>query len=309
MGRARARAGDAVDWLNYHHLFYFWVVAREGSIARACDRLHLAQPTISSQLRKLEKSLGEKLFKRVGRNLILTETGQLVLRYADDIFALGRELTDVLQGKADRKPPAAAGGHWRRAAEVDRLPAAGARLAAFPACTVDLRGGQTARLAHRTGVAPPGHRAVRLAAPTVNVRAYSHLLGECGVSIFGAAVLAKKFRRGFPASMADAPFLLPLSNTALRRALSQWFDSQNIRPHVAGEFEDGALLQVFAQAGVGVFAAPSAIEKEICRQYHVHPIGELPTIRERYYAISVERKLKHPAVVAIFQTARKELFP
>ena len=299
-----------MDWLNYHHLFYFWVVAREGSIARACDRLHLAQPTISSQLRKLEKSLGEKLFKRVGRNLILTETGQLVLRYADDIFALGRELTDVLQGKPTGNPLRLVVGIG------DVLP----KLIAYRLLEPALRLSQPVQLTCEEGklvdllTALASHRLDIVlsdspAAPTVNVRAYSHLLGECGVSIFGAAALAKKFRRGFPASMADAPFLLPLSNTALRRALSQWFDTQSIRPHVAGEFEDGALLQVFAQAGVGVFAAPSAIEKEICRQYHVHPIGELPTIRERYYAISVERKLKHPAVVAIFQTARKELFP
>ena len=245
-------AGDGVDWLNYHHLFYFWVVAREGSIARACDRLHLAQPTISSQLRKLEKSLGEKLFKRVGRNLILTETGQLVLRYADDIFALGRELTDVLQGKPTGNPLRLMVGigdvlpkliAYRLLEPALRL-AQPAQLTCVEGKLVDLL---TELASHRLDIVLSDSPA----APTVNVRAYSHLLGECGVSIFAAAALARKFRRGFPASLADAPFLLPLSNTALRRALSQWFDSQNIRPHVAGEFEDGACCRSLPRAESG----------------------------------------------------------
>jgi LysR family transcriptional activator of nhaA len=144
--------------------------------------------------------------------------------------------------------------------------------------------------------------------PTINVRAYSHLLGECSLSIFGEAKLARKFRRGFPMSLDGAPFLLPLKSTGLRRSLDHWFESQNIRPHVVAEFEDSALLKIFAQEGAGIFAAPSVIEKEICRQYRVHPIGELAGVQERYYAISVERKLKHPAVMAISDTARKKLF-
>ena len=298
-----------MNWLNYHHLLYFWTVAREGSISRACEQLHVAQPTISSQLRKLEKSVGEKLFKRVGRNLVLTETGQLVLRYADEIFSLGQELTDVLQGRPTGSPLR----FFVGVAMV--LP----KLIAYRLLEPALRLPEPVQLtcdegklddllmelaAHRLDIvlsdSPIG--------PAVNVRAYSHLLGECSVSVFGTAELARKFRRGFPMSLDGAPFLLPLGSTALRLSLDHWFESRNIRPQVVAEFEDNALLKVFAQEGVGIFAAPSAIEKEICRQYRVRPIGELPAVQERYYAISVERKLKHPAVVAISETAREGLF-
>ena len=298
-----------MDWLNYHHLLYFWVVAREGSIARACERLHLTQPTISSQLRKLEKSVGDKLFKRIGRNLVLTETGQLVLRYADEIFSLGRELTDVLQGRPTGSPLRFLVGI------ADVLP----KLIAYRLLEPALYLPEPVQLicdegklddllmelaAHRLDIVL-SDSPVR---PTVHVRAYSHLLGECSVSVFGTAKLARKFRRGFPVSLNGAPFLLPLGSTALRRSLDHWFDSRNIRPHVAAEFEDSALVGVFGQAGIGVFVGPSAIEKEICRQYRVRPIGELPAVKEQYYAISVERKLKHPAVVVISETAREELF-
>ncbi len=298
-----------MDWLNYHHLLYFWMVAREGSIARACQRLHLAQPTISSQLRKLEKSVGEKLFKRVGRNLVLTETGQLVLRYADEIFSLGQELTDVLEGRPVGSPLRFLVG------VADVLP----KLITYRLLERALRLPEQVRLTCEEGKLD--YLLMELAAhrldivlsdspigPAVNIRAYSHLLGECSVSVFGTTDLARRFRRGFPQSLDDAPFLLPMSNTALRRSLDHWFDSRDIRPRVVGEFQDSALLKVFAQAGVGIFVAPSAIEKEICRQYGVRPIGEVPTVQERYYAISVGRKLKHPAVVAISQTAREELF-
>jgi len=301
-------SGD-VDWLNYHHLLYFWVVAREGSIARACERLHLAQPTISSQLRKLEKSIGEKLFKRVGRNLVLTETGQLVLRYADEIFSVGRELTDVLQGRP-------AGSPLRFLVGVaDVLP----KLIAYRLLEPALHIAEPIRVV--CDEAKVDHLLTELAAhrldivlsdspisPTVNVRAYSHLLGECGVCVFGATALARKLSPGFPKSLDGAPLLAPKENTALRRSLDYWFEREDIRPVTVGEFADSALLKAFGQAGVGVFAAPSAIESEICRQYRVRRIGELPDVSERYYAISVERKLKHPAVVAISEAARGELF-
>ena len=298
-----------MDWLNYHHLHYFWVVAREGSISRACQQLHVAQPTVSAQLRKLEKSINANLFKRVGRNLVLTETGQLVLRYADEIFSLGRELTDVLQGRP-------AGSPLRFLVGVaDVLP----KLIAYRLLETSLSLPEPVKLTCEEGKLDylltelAAHRLDVVLSDTplgsmVNVRAYSHLLGQCSVSVFGTAKLARRFRRGFPQSLDDAPVLLPVRNTALRRSLDHWFDSQNIHPRVVGEFADTALLQVFGTAGVGLFAAPSAIEQEICRQYRVLPIGELPDIRERYYAISVERKLKHPAVVAISDTARKALF-
>ncbi len=295
--------------LNYHHLLYFWTVAREGSISRACEQLYVSQPTISSQLRKLEKSVGDKLFKRVGRNLILTETGQLVLRYADEIFSLGQELTDVLQGRPTGSPLRFLVG------VADVLP----KLIAYRLLKPALHLPEPVQLTCDEGklddllLELASHRLdlVLSDSPigsTVNVKAYSHLLGECSVSVFGEAKLARKLRRGFPMSLDGAPFLLPLASTALRRSLDFWFESQNIRPQVVAEFEDNALLKVFAQEGVGLFVGPSAIEEEICRQYRVRPIGELPEVQERYYAISIERKLKHPAVVAIFNTAREELF-
>jgi LysR family transcriptional activator of nhaA len=298
-----------VNWLNYHHLLYFWVVAREGSIARACEQLHLAQPTISSQLRKLEKSVGDQLFKRVGRKLVLTETGQLVLRYAEEIFSLGEELTDVLQGRPTGSPLRLLVGvamvlpkliAYRLLEPAMRLPEP-VQLMCDEGKLDDLL---MELAAHRLDIvlsdSPIG--------PAVNVRAYSHLLGECSVSVFGEAELARKFRRKFPESLDGAPFLLPRSSTTLRRSLDHWFESQNIHPQVVAEFEDSALMKAFAQQGAGIFAAPSAIDKEICRQYRVRPIGELTDVRERFYAISVERKLKHPAVVAISEAARGELF-
>ena len=298
-----------MDWLNYHHLYYFWVVAREGSIARACAQLHVAQPTISAQLRKLEKSMGARLFQRVGRNLVLTETGQVVLRYADEIFTLGRELTDVLQGRPTGSPLRFVAG------VADVVPKLIAYRLLQPAMQlpepVQLRceEGKLDYLlmelaAHRLDVVisdlPLG--------ALVNIRAYHHLLGECGVSVFGTAGLARKFRRQFPASLDGAPLLLPTENTALRRSLDQWFDAENIHPVAVGEIADSALLKVFGSAGVGLFVAPAAIEREICRQYRVQRVGTLPGVRERYYVISVERRLKHPAVVAISETAREKLF-
>ncbi len=298
-----------MDWLNYHHLCYFWVVAREGSIARACEQLHLTQPTISSQLRKLEKSIGEKLFKRVGRNLVLTETGQLVLRYADEIFSLGQELTDVLQGRPTGTPLRFLVG------VADVLPKLICYRLLEPALHLpepvqmmcdegNLDQLLTELTEHRLDIVLSDSPV----SPTVSRRAYSHLLGECGATVFGTTKLAQKLRPKFPESLHGMPFLLPGENTALRRSLDHWFDSQGIKPRITGEFSDSALLKAFGQAGVGSFVAPSAIAEEVRRQYRVLPIGELPEIRERFYAISVERKLKHPAVVAISKTARGQLF-
>lgn len=298
-----------MDWLNYHHLLYFWVVAREGSIARACQQLDLAQPTISSQLRKLETSIGEKLFKRVGRNLVLTETGQLVFRYADDIFALGQELTDVLRGRPTGSPLRFYVG------VADVVP----KLIAFRLLEAAVHLPEPVQITCEEGkldyllMELAGHRldvvlSDQPLGAMVNVRAYSHLLGQCGVTVFGTAALARKYRAQFPKSLDGAPMLLPMRNTSLRRAMDQWFDSEGIQPKVVGEFEDSALLKVFGTEGAGLFAAPSAIEKEVCRQYRVRPIGELPKLQERYYAISAERKLRHPAVVAISEAARQELF-
>jgi LysR family transcriptional activator of nhaA len=144
--------------------------------------------------------------------------------------------------------------------------------------------------------------------PSVKVRAFSHLLGECGLTIFGTKALAARYRRGFPGSLDNAPFLLPTENTVLRRSLDQWFAQHGVRPAVAGEFEDSALLKSFGERGIGLFGGPTAIEAEIRRQYSVIPLGRIEQVRERFYAISAERRLKHPAVVAISAAAREKLF-
>ncbi len=298
-----------MQWLNYHHLLYFWVVAKEGTIAAACKELNLAQPTISAQLRSLERSLGEKLFTRVGRNLALTETGRVVYRYADEIFSLGRDLLDTVQGRPTGRPLRFNVG------VADVLP----KLVAYRLLEPALHLPEQVQLVCYEG--SPPELLTRLAVyeldlvlsdspigPDVKVRAFNHLLGECGVSIFGTKKLATKYRRRFPKSLDGAPFIIPTANTALRRAIEHWFDSADIRPSVFGEFEDSALLKVFGQAGVGLFAAPTVIEKEVQRQYSVKVVGRLESVRERFYAISVEKKVKHPAVLAIANEARRKLF-
>jgi len=298
-----------MEWLNYHHLLYFWVVAKKGSIVAACKELHLAQPTISAQIRSLERSLGEKLFTRAGRNLALTETGRVVYRYADEIFSLGRDLLDTVKGRPTGRPLRFNVG------VADVLP----KLVAYRLLEPALQLSEQIQLVCHEG--SPAGLLARLATyeldlvlsdspigPDVRVRAFNHLLGECGVSIFGTKDLATRYRRRFPKSLYGAPFIIPKTSTALRRALEHWFDSEDIRPSVVGEFEDSALLKVFGQAGVGLFATPTVIEKEVQRQYGVRVVGRLESVRERYYAISVEKKVKHPAVVAIADEARQKLF-
>jgi LysR family transcriptional regulator, transcriptional activator of nhaA len=299
----------AMEWLNYHHLLYFWMVAREGSIVGACKELNLAQPTISGQLRSLEESLGEKLFRHVGRRLVLTETGQLVFQYADEIFGLGRELSDVLKGRPRGRP-------LRLTVGIsDLIPKLIAYRILQPAfalkervqlvCYEDNPDQLLLDLsAHRLDLVlshtPAG--------AAVGVRVFNHRLGSCGVSLFATGALAARYRKAFPAHLDGAPFLLPMERSATRRALEQWFVAQRIRPQTVGEFQDSALLGAFGQAGAGIFAAPSAIELEVRRIYRVSVIGRLDSVFEEFYAVSAERKIKHPAVVAITETARNQLF-
>jgi LysR family transcriptional regulator, transcriptional activator of nhaA len=294
--------------LNYHHLYYFWTVVKEGTISAACKKLGLAQPTISAQLHSLEEALGEQLFNRVGRNLVLTESGRVVYRYAEDIFLLGRELVDTLQGRPTGRPIRL------KAGVADVLPKLVAYRLLEPAlhlkepiqlvCYEGKSSDLLARLSvHELDVvlsdSPIGQE--------VKVKGYNHLLGECGVTVFGTAKEAEGIS-DFPHSLDGAPFLLPTENTSLRRSLNQWFEKNDIHPKVIGEFEDSALLKVFGQRGAGLFAAPSVIEEEIVEQYGVKPLGQLEEVRESFYAISVERKIKHPAVASITQLAREDFF-
>ena len=298
-----------MDWLNYHHLLYFWAVAREGTIAGACGRLHLAQPTISGQLRQLERDLGVKLFERAGRRLVLTEIGQEVYRLADEIFALGRELQDTARGSATGRTARLLVG------VVEDLPELIAYRILEPAvrlpepvqvsCHRDTPEQLLAQLAqHRLDMILSDTPV----SPASRVRAFSHLLGECGVSVCGTAGLVAARRRNFPRSLDGAPFLLPLQDTTLRRSLSQWFEATGLRPSVRGEFADRALLRTFAQAGAGFCAVSTAVEAEVQRQYHLRVLGRLAGVTERFFLISTERKLKHPAVAAIAELARETLF-
>ena len=300
--------GAAMEWLNYHHLRYFWAAAREGSVTRAGEKLHISQPAVSTQIRGLEQALGERLFTRSGRALALTEAGRVVYRYAEEIFGLGTELMETLKGRPTGRPARLTVGI------VNVIPKLIAYRLLEPAfklperVRVECREDRPERLLAE--LATHGLDLVLADAPagaSVRVRAYSHLLGECGVSIFGAERLSKAHRRGFPRSLDGAPFLLPTADSTLRRLLDDWFEAQGIRPRIVGEFEDSALLKVFGQSGAGLFAMPSAIDAEVRSQYEVRLVGRVE-LRERFYAITVERRLKHPAVVAISEAARRELF-
>jgi len=298
-----------MEWLNYHHLLYFWTVAKEGSIARACEKLRLAQPTISGQLRQLEETLGEKLFTRQGRGLAITEVGQVVYRYADEIFGLGRELQDVLKGRPRGRP-------LRLLAGVsDLIP----KLVAYRVLRPALEMKEPVQIVCDEG--SPEHLLAALAEhridvvisdapipPAIPVKAYNHLLGASTVTVFGAPELAARHRKNFPACLDGAPFLLPMAESSLRRPLEQWFESNNIRPNIVGEFKDRALLTTFGQAGVGLFAGSTSTSREIRQRYRVTAIGRIDSVVERFYVISVERRLKHPAVVAICDAAREKLF-
>ncbi|MCL4164712.1 UNVERIFIED_CONTAM: hypothetical protein GTU68_053472 [Idotea baltica] len=296
--------------MNYHHLLYFWTVAKEGGVSRAAKVLHLAQPTLSSQIKKLEKSIGHDLFERAGRKLILTETGHLVYRYAEEIFGLGQELSDVLHNRMDQDksrflvgvqgamPKLVAYQLLRPALECEENDY---QLVCFEGKINELLG----ELAmHRLDVVI----ADRPLAPDTHLRAFNHLLGKCGVTVYGTSQLAKKYKRGFPQSLSSAPMLLPTQNTSLRRLLEQWFEANEIHPVIAHEFEDSAVLKVFGQSGHGLFVTPTAIEAEVCRQYSVKVVGRIPEVVERFYAISIEKRLKHPAVLKISESARDQLF-
>jgi LysR family transcriptional activator of nhaA len=298
-----------MDWLNYHHLYYFWSVAREGSIQRACEKLLVSQPTVSTQIRKLERSLGERLFTRVGRNLVLTDAGRTVYRYADEIFALGQEIPDALRGQSPSRALKLVVG------VTDVL----SKLIAYRLLEPALRLAEPVQIVCREGraedlLASLAVQKVDLVlsdtpfTPTIRVRAFNHLLGECGITFFGASKLANQYRRGFPRSLDHAPLLLPTENTSFRQALEQWFQAQEIRPATAGEFEDSALLAVFGEAGLGLFAAPTVIEGEVKRQHQVRVIGRTETAKAQFFAISTEKKLKHPAVKAIVEVARGKTF-
>ncbi len=295
--------------LNYNHLQYFWTVAREGSIARASESLHLTPQTISGQLKLLDEAVGQPLFNRVGRRLVLSDMGHVVFDYADEIFSVGAELANVVRGNR------AVGPKTLTVGIVSSIPKLIAERIVAPALTeepaVRVRCYEAAlepllsELAiHRLDLVLSDQPV-----PTgLNLKAYNHRLGESGMSFFALRRNARRYRNHFPESLADAPMLLPTPHTALRRQLDDWFADLELYPRIVGEFDDSALLKAFGEAGAGVFAAPMAIEEEICRMYRMAVIGRTDDIKERFYAISAERRLSHPSAVLITDTARSDLF-
>lgn len=298
-----------MDRLNYHHLLYFWMVAREGGLAPAAAKLRLAHPTLSGQIRTLEQSLGEKLFEKRGRRLALTEMGRIVYGYAEEIFALGNEMVDTVKGQPTGRPQRLVVGIEdvmpklvvKMLLEPARARSANVRIA----CREDRTERLLADLASHTLDVVLSDRPAPSGGP---VRTFNHVLGECGVTIFAGKRLAAKFRRGFPGSLDGAPMLLPTESTALRRALDHWFDARGVRPRVEAEFDDLALMKAFGQDGRELFAAPTVTEHAVRRQHGVEVVGRLPEVKERFYAITAERRIRHPAVIAICERARSDVF-
>jgi len=298
-----------MERINYQHLYYFWTVAKYGSISKACEILHLAQPTISGQLAVFEQAVGTQLLRKEGRKLALTDTGRTVYNYADEIFALGREMNQILKGRSSER------GLRLNVGVADALP----KLIAYRLIEPLLRQPESVQIhcfEDKTErlLAEIALHSIDLvlsdmpATPSSGARVFNHFLGECGVGVFATPALAARYRQDFPRSLNGAPFLLPTVNTALRRSLDQWFDAKDLSPNIQVEVEDSALLKTFGAAGAGLFFSPLAVAREIQQQYGTEMIGEIEGVRERFYAITAQRKLKHPSVAAILENAQQGLF-
>ena len=295
--------------LNYSHLQYFWAVAREGSIAKASESLHVTPQTISGQLKLLDEAVGHPLFNRAGRRLVLSDMGRVVFEYADEIFSTGAELASVVRGSHMSGPTTLSLGI------VSSMPKLIAERIVAPAMMAEnpvrVRCHESSLEQLLSELALHKLDLVLSDQPVpdgLGIKAYNHRLGESGMSFFSQRTRARRYRAGFPNSLNDAPMLLPSQHSALRRRLDDWFETHGLSPRIAGEFDDSALLKAFGEAGAGVFAAPTVIEKEICRMYRLAAIGRTDEIKERFYAISPERRLKHPSVVLITDAARADLF-
>ncbi len=294
--------------LNYKHLRYYWMVAKTGSVSRAAEQLHLTAHAVSGQLKEFEESLGVALFRRNGRSLELTDAGQRILHHADDIFRLGDQVLEVLHGQATRQA------RRFRVGIADAVSKLLAYRLLEPAMKLPesirmiCREGRMALLlaelaVHRLDLiladqAMPGH---------FNVRAYSHLLGECGLTVFATEKLAQTLNGPFPAMLQGAPILLPGEDVALQPKLLKWLDRHQLHPIIVGEFDDSALMKSFGRAGAGVFAAPSATSKQICQQYNVIEIGQITDITEQIWAITTEPRMTDPATMAISMAARDDM--
>lgn len=294
--------------LNYHHLLYFWTVAREGSIVEAAQDLHLTPQTISGQIKQLEHAVGEQLFRRSGRGLTLTDAGRLVFHYADDIFTTGIELAQQVRNETAALPASLGVG------VVSSIPKLIAHRILRPALELD----QPTRIicvegplekllgelaVHKLDLVVSDHAIP----PGLSIKAFNHRLGSSPIGMFAAARSARGYSKKFPESLDGAPVLLPVQSNPVRRGLDDWFQLVGVEPRVVAEFEDSALLKAFGQEGVGVFPAPVAIQAEIERMYHARCIGMVDGLQESYFAISSERRIKHPAVLEVSEAARSIL--
>ena len=282
---------------------------KAGTVSAAAEELHLARTTVTSQVREFEKASGAKLFRKTGRYLELTEFGQHVFRYADEIFKIGRELKDFMRtGETGMTKKFVVG-----------MPDVVPKLVAFELLKPAIHHPDGFQIICHEGKLPELmadlalHRldliiSDAVAPPAVDVKAYSHRLGECGMSFLAVPELARKYRRKFPWSLNNAPVCLPTDHTAVRRTLNHWLDDNDIHPKIVAEFEDSALLKVFGQSGLGIVPIPTAIEKEVKRQYEMQLVGRLDEVVDRFFAISVEKRVHHPAVLAIVKQARIKIF-
>lgn len=298
-----------MNWLNYHHLMYFWTVVRKGGLAPAAEELRLSPSTVSTQIHQLEHVLGYKLFDRSGRQLVLNDVGKIVFRYAEEIFMLGRELQDSLEDRPLEHPIRFQIGI------ADVIP----KLVASKLLEPVMNSPQGMHLICRED--HPNNLVSQLIlhdldmvltdapiSPDLKVRGFSHLLGESKISVFANSKQTARFKRGFPNSLDGAPCILPGDRTVLRRSLEQWFETHKIRPKVVAECDDSALLNVMGQEGLGFFMAPSIVRREIARQYRVHEVGQLDGVAEKFFAVSMDRRIKHPAVQAIVENAKSGVF-
>ncbi len=298
-----------MNTLNYKHLRYFWMVAKTGSIARAAEQLYLTPQSISGQLTELANVLGVELFRRVGRNLEITDAGRQVLSYADEIFSIGDELLEAIHDQRAKKSIPL------RVGIADSV----SKFVAYRLLEPALKLEEPIRLICREGRLVPllaelsVHRLDMIIAdrpmPThLNVKGFNHLLGESGITIFGTDSVIENLNGGFPECLNHAPFLLPGDDAAIRPILQQWLENNNLHPIIRGEFDDSALMKSFGQAGAGLFAAPSTNAAHICEQYKVSIVGNIHTVVEQFYMISTERRLTHPAIIAISEKGREDLF-
>ncbi|HSJ04632.1 MAG: LysR family transcriptional regulator [Verrucomicrobium sp.] len=297
-----------MDWLNYHHLRYFWVTAREGSLRKAAEELGISQPSISAQIHQLEENLGAPLFRKSGRGQVLTDTGKMVFDYAEEIFALGRDLLNSVRLQEARVAPFHVG-------LTDTVPKPAASEILKPVFSLPNHAKVVVHEGDLEDLLPrlASHKldiilADEPAPSSAKIKAHNHSLGSCDVTFCASAKLASKLKKGFPQSLHGAPALLPAEHSTVRRQVERWFEGIGVRPNVVAEFDDPAFMQVFALETVGFFPLHSVAVDAAVKRYGFHVIASVPTIRSEFFAITGERKLRHPATMAVTENAQLRLF-